>query len=294
MSKTYEPELYKLEEELGKHEDELEYELHDETTMEAEVPTAEDEWKLETSVAGPEEEADYQIIGRDDRVPVRNTTKVPFRYICKLEIYWAGSRRPGGCTGTLIAPNKVLTAAHCLFSRRGSGFPRRIRVIPGKNGQGRTRRQEPFGFALSRRIDVSREWRIARTTTSARAFDYGVITLDRPIGRRVGWWRHIASKSKAFLLHNRIYTFGYPGDKGGRQQWGMRERIVGVSPRLLEYAHDTMPGQSGSPVWAKQGQIRTIVGIHTRADDPKTPVVANVGVRITPKVLANIQRWVRT
>ncbi len=232
-------------------------------------------------------EADYQIIGRDDRVRVRNTRRVPFRRICKLEFQGGG-----GCTGTLIASNKVLTAGHCLY-RRSSGRARtRVRVVPGKSGPGRSRRAEPFGHAWMRRFDMRPEYRTARSYWAAAPFDYAVITLDRPIGRRTGWFRRIRVLPAARLVRLRLNTSGYPGDRGGHHQYLAYDRVVRARGPFVEYLHDTMPGQSGSAVWVRWRNQRAIVAIHKRQDDPRTPPVANLGVRVTPTVLRDIRRWV--
>ncbi len=234
-------------------------------------------------------EADYQIIGDDDRVRIRNTRRRPFRYICKLE-------RPGGrviCTGTLIGPNKVLTAAHCLYDRSSGRGCRRLRVIPGKNGSGRSRREEPFGAALMRRIDMPARYRTATEYWDAARFDYAVITLDQAIGRRVGWWRRIRPIPRSMLLRARLNTAGYPGDKGGQRPYWAYDRVTAVRGDLIEYVNDTMPGQSGSPVWLRWKSTRTLVAIHKRADDPRSATVANVSVRITPRVLRDVRRWLR-
>jgi glutamyl endopeptidase len=267
----------------------LELELEEEALAQANGRPS--EWELVT--AGPE----YTIVGpADDRVRVTNTRVEPFRHICKLEMSFRDPRTRSikrfiG-TGTLVAPAKVLTAAHCVFDRdHGFGYATSIRVIPGKNGT-----SEPFGSARSRRLDVPANWRTASGGRAAMPFDYAVITLDSPIGSRrgLGWWRRIGAKPDAFLRRYRINTAGYPGDKGGNTQWRVYDRVVTVRPDRLEYVLDIMGGQSGSPMWVRWRQYRKIVAIVTTHDDPLTAVVANTGVRITPRVLRDIRRWLTT
>jgi glutamyl endopeptidase len=273
----------------------LEYELENENELEGEweveASQAQSEWELDTH------RAEYTIIPtRDDRVHVTSTTAIPFRYICKLEMVFVDPRTRAARnfigTGTLVAPSKVLTAAHCIFDRHnGYGYAQRIRVIPGKNGPGINSRTEPLGSALSSRMDVSARWRSAPNHQAAMPYDYGVITLNRPIGQRIGWWRRIAYKPDRLLRSVRVNTSGYPGDKGGNHQYRVYDRVVTVFPQRLEYLHDIMGGQSGSPIWVRWKDFRTIVGIVTTHDDPLTRVVANTGTRITPSVLADIRRW---
>ena len=57
------------------------------------------------------------VIGKDDRSIVDNTT-APWTAIGRVNV--GGYRRRRHCTGTLIAPRLVVTAAHCLV-RKGSG-----------------------------------------------------------------------------------------------------------------------------------------------------------------------------
>jgi glutamyl endopeptidase len=276
-------------------ETELEFELENE--FELETSSAQQEWELDTA------SAEYNVIGaRDDRVRVANTTAVPFRHICKLEMTFTDPRtralRHFIGTGTLVAQSKVLTAAHCIFDRdHNFGYATSIRVIPGKNGPGRSRREEPLGFALSRRLDVAANWRTAPNGRAAMPFDYGVITLDRPLGRRVGWWRRIGHVHDALFKQNRVNTSGYPGSApaghpgNGNYQYRVYDRVVRAMPQRLEYVHDVMGGQSGSPIWVRWQQARKIIGIVTTHDDPLTSVVANTGVRITPSVLNDIRGW---
>lgn len=231
---------------------------------------------------------DYQVIGVDERRLVRMTTKPPFRYICKLECLFVHPRtkrqRRGGCTGTLIAANKVLTAAHCLY-RRGYGFARQIRVIPAKRGS-----QEPFGHAFASKINVPDRYRNAKGAARRRPYDYGIITINKPLGRKAGWWRSLKAAPRSLLLKNPVHTTGYPGDKGGQQQYYARNKVVKVHRRRIEYLLDTFGGQSGSPIWIRQGSKRVIIGVHTTMDIPGGPV-ANAGLRLTPAILATIRHW---
>ncbi len=55
------------------------------------------------------------IIGSDDRQAIPQNER-PWQAIGQINI--AGYRKRKSCTGTLIAPDKVLTAAHCLLNSR--------------------------------------------------------------------------------------------------------------------------------------------------------------------------------
>jgi glutamyl endopeptidase len=79
---------------------------------------------------------------------------------------------------------------------------------------------------------------------------------------------------------------GYPGDKGGNQQWFMALKPKSLTTRVIKYDIDTMGGQSGAPVWVKVGDVRTCVGIHTNGH-----LSGNSATRIVTPVFNNIQLW---
>lgn len=75
------------------------------------------------------EEANRQVIGADDRVQIKNTKVYPFTAIGYIE----GKSKTGygGCSGTLIGPRTVLTAAHCLYSHEDKDWLSDIIFAPG-------------------------------------------------------------------------------------------------------------------------------------------------------------------
>ncbi len=220
------------------------------------------------------------------RALVRDTSIEPFKYICKIEMD-DGSH----CTGTLIAPNKVITSAHCLYDRNTSTYSKGIRVVPGKNGDGSSKRTEPFGFSTAIRIDVPDDYKTALDYKSATPFDYGVITLKEPIGKRIGYWRRLAYKPDDLLLKHKVNTAGYAGDIDGNKQVSAYDQNVAVYPQTIEFKLDICGGQSGSPLWVRWRQFRAIVGIVKRVGGTDTK--GNVAVRMSPSVLQNIQQWLK-
>ena len=63
--------------------------------------------------------ADYAIIGpTDGRTRVLQTSRPPYAAVCQIERDF-GDGRLSGCSGFLVSPNVVVTAAHCVFSPRG-------------------------------------------------------------------------------------------------------------------------------------------------------------------------------
>jgi V8-like Glu-specific endopeptidase len=227
------------------------------------------------------------VIGLDERTRILDTEDAPWRMICALAIEGPWGNFVG--TGWFVGPQTVVTAGHCVYERsQMGGWAEKITLTPGADGP-----EEPFAKIVSTRFESTDKW----LANQDPDFDIGVIHLDEPIGEDHGWFG-VLSLPDEELKDYQVNVSGYPGDKGGREQWWARNRVRGLSPRRIFYDVDTMGGQSGAPVFIveEEGASPKVVGIHAYgvgANKPSTvKQEVNSAPRMIPEVVDLIQGWI--
>jgi V8-like Glu-specific endopeptidase len=264
------------------------------------------------------------IIDSDDRRPVPLPAAIPWRWVCRIEIdgLWAA-------TGLLISPRHVLTAGHVVYSDRNdlSGFrffarARSLTVSPAFDGRRRIHRQ------FSRRAHFGK-WPVDMKriflppcygANAANDCDLAVLTLKTPIGAAfdpLGYWgwdtaHRINAYQPAPSDKFPITTAGYPGaahgvmhHAAGRVDNSLRtsaifdpkhKATIDVFTNRFLHIVDSVPGQSGSPLWRRDSTgIRSLIGIitaiGTRTVDGVLINDHNIGVALTPAILQAIAGW---
>jgi glutamyl endopeptidase len=283
----------------------------------SEIKIAEAAPHLKGQLEWTEDELQYSIIVSptspgDDRFRITarskrpSTLMFPFNTICLLERHHVGGK-VSRCTGTLIAPQVVLTAKHCLTSISALSVaeaPRfsHIVVSPGADlSAARHRRPADPGSIVA----PAARFRVHPT------LDFAVIILPKAFRRPVQFM-HLQPRSDVSVA-TVLTIAGYPCDKPKGTMWGHSEKIeaADISPTHLKYTIDTCPGHSGSPIWLLgNNAMRILLGVHTNGPAgcvndpvsgkcrptgaPVTPVAGkNSGVRVTCEVIDHITAWCR-
>jgi glutamyl endopeptidase len=219
------------------------------------------------------ETATEVIIGADTRERLYTTT-YPTR--AKVLITFTGGR----CSGTLIGPNTVATAGHCVHTGGSSGSWRPVssfRIYPGRDGG-----LSPYGSCTARTLYSVAGW----TGSANEEYDYGAIKLNCTVGNTVGWFGFVATTP----TYVPTIIGGYPGDKP-LTQWTSSDRVRALTTRQLFYRNDTIGGQSGSAVWHDPNGPY-IIGIHAYGTHGAgSHALYNHGTLVTSAVASNLLAW---
>jgi V8-like Glu-specific endopeptidase len=223
----------------------------------------------------------------DDRRRETRTWEYPWRCVCSLLVTPADGPRMVG-TGWLAGPRTVITAGHNVFLRKMGGWARRVEVFPGRDTDAtpwsRFADPTPWAYASTDLHSVA-----AWTGPGLEELDYGAVLLPRPVP--LGYFGY-AAWADGELLPKEVHVYGYPADKGPPKHprfalWGSARTLQHALPSTLVYDISTFGGQSGCPVFVREGEECYVVGIHNYGD-----VAVNRATRVTAEVYDNIRAWV--
>jgi V8-like Glu-specific endopeptidase len=169
--------------------------------------------------------------------------------------------RTGYCTGALIAPNLVLTAAHCLYDKF-TGEPVPIDEIEFRAGW-RNGRAE--AYRRVRRIATHPDYSYDNDTTIDRVgYDVALLELDRPIRNT-----HITPFATG-ARPNRGDEVGIVSYATGRDDAPSLEEICEVLSRtrnVLTLSCDVDFGASGAPVFVvEDGEARIVSVVSAKGE----------------------------
>lgn len=189
------------------------------------------------------------IVGEDDRV-ILDSWDYPWSAIGRLNFTTGGF-----CTATVVAPRRVLTAAHCLWNRRTARWypPCALHFLAGY------RRGDFKVHALVAHIQIAPGY---RGDAPRLGLDWAILTLDQDVSAETGV---IPLAVQAAASGADILQAGYSRDRRHLLTTDRSCRVMATANqgRLILHDCDATFGDSGSPLLLKSGSGGyRLVGVH--------------------------------
>jgi len=197
------------------------------------------------------------VKGEDDRVIVESL-EWPWSAVVKV------NRHTGGfCTGVLIAPDKVATAAHCLWlSRTGNWLrPEALHVVENYRRGDWTADSVVVSYVMGPDEALPREGDNASTH-----LDWAVLTLETPLGDGI----EIAETDYLDFPGTVVLQAGFSQDSRHVLTLHRNCTILDTfdGARVLTHDCDAVHGDSGSPIMVmNESGILELLALHSATGD---------------------------
>ncbi|MEZ5937334.1 MAG: hypothetical protein R3C52_03855 [Hyphomonadaceae bacterium] len=238
---------------------------------------------------------DGVLDGNDDsRVVVANVESDPWRPFCCLHLAFPDGRHGIG-SGLLVAPDLILTAAHNLYDLRSRRFVSAVHAHVGLH------HNAPAASAAGVRVEVfpgsghlPAYRSFAHDDRKRHVSDFGVIKLaTTALFDWAGTCADLAAQPPMTddeIRRSLLNVAGYPDD--GRVLTLKTDAGPALAQSLemtnFRYRMDTMPGQSGCPVFRYLTDHNEFLfaGVHVAGDGD-----ANIARRFDPVMRGQLIRW---
>ncbi len=207
------------------------------------------------------------IKGRDDRM-VMPSDEYPWRAIGRIN-----TETGGHCTGVIVGPALVVTAAHCLYDKRKAWYvpASQVHFVAGFRDGKFAAHSVAKNYFIPNGYDE-----LAKPSQRTALFDWAIVQLAEAIGYQTGW----LGVRTAGLDENFVQA-GYSKDSKtvltahmGCQVLSQNKRDAGDGKKLAQMVHrcDAVPGDSGSPIFYYHDGKPYLAAIHVATTKKQRPV----------------------